>query len=62
MKTAFLVEKSPVRSPAKKAADVAFRSLREVPKLSDAEQKLFSGLTANAGFTLANAAKMYKKN
>lgn len=61
MKAAFVVAKPVLSSPSKKTADVALRPLREVPQLSVAEQKLFGGMTVNEGFTLANAAKMYKK-
>jgi hypothetical protein len=45
----------------KRAGGVAHRIGRKVPELSQEELEIFGGLTAQAGFTLANAEKIYKK-
>lgn len=47
--------------PNKRVRGVPHRVDREVPVLSQEELQLFGGLTAQVGFTLVNAEKIYKK-
>jgi hypothetical protein len=54
--------KAPLTQRKTRVGGVAHQSVRNVPELSQDERQLFGGLSAQAGFTLANAEKIYKKS